>query len=27
MMNPVWPETIVFGHTQERLEDGRKTGL
>ena len=26
-MNPAWPETIDSGHTQERLEDGRKTGL
>jgi hypothetical protein len=26
-MNPTWPERIDSGHTQERLEDGRETGL
>jgi hypothetical protein len=27
MMNPAWPETIVFGHTGAALEKGRKTGF
>src|SRR6202521_6284322 len=27
MMNPAWPERIVFGHVGASLENGRKTGL
>ena len=27
MMNPAWPERIVFGHAEATLRNGRQTGL